>query len=55
MTKFGVWFSQVQKDFNEMLAALRQVNERNPETGEKLLKGATTLLTSLLQRMQGGE
>ena len=55
VTKFGVWFSQVQKDFNEMLAALRQVNERNPETGEKLLKGATTLLTSLLQRMQGGE
>ena len=55
VTKFGVWFSQVQKDFNEMLEALRQVNERSPETGEKLLKGATTPLTSLLQRMQGGK
>ena len=55
VAKFGVWFSQVQKDFNEMLSVLRQVNERDQETGAKLKKGAAALLNNLLQQMQEGE
>ena len=53
VAKFGVWFSQVQSDFLKMTEALQKVNERSPETGEKLTKGAVTLLKSLLERMEG--
>ena len=51
VAKFGVWFTQVQNDFNRMMEALREVNERDPETGEKLKRGAVTLLKNLLERM----
>lgn len=51
VAKFGVWFTQVQNDFNRMMEALREVNERDPETGEKLKTGAVTLLKNLLERM----
>ena len=51
VTKFGVWFGQVQKDFLEMMEALRQVGERDPELHEKLRIGAATLLRKLLERM----
>ena len=51
MAKFGVWFTQVQNDFNRMMEALREVRERDPETGEKLKTGAVTLLKNLLERM----
>lgn len=51
VAKFGVWFTQVQNDFNRMMEALREVNEPDPETGEKLKRGAVTLLKNLLERM----
>lgn len=51
VTKFGVWFSQVQNDFNRMMEVLREVRERDPETGKKLKIGAVTLLKNLLERM----
>ena len=51
VAKFGVWFTQVQNDFNRMMEALREVNERDPEIGEKLKRGAVTLLKNLLERM----
>ena len=51
VAKFGVWFTQVQNDFNRMMEALREVNERDPETGEKLKRGAVTLLKNLMERM----
>jgi chromosome segregation ATPase len=51
VAKFGVWFTQVQNDFNRMMEALREVNERDSETGEKLKTGAVTLLKNLLERM----
>ena len=51
VAKFGVWFTQVQNDFNRMMEALREVRERDPETGEKLKTGAVTLLKNLLERM----
>ncbi|MBQ1792302.1 MAG: hypothetical protein II008_19155, partial [Oscillospiraceae bacterium] len=53
VAKFGVWFSQVQSDFMKMMEALQKVNEKNPETGEKLKTGAVTLLKSLLARIEG--
>ena len=53
VAKFGVWFAQVQGDFMKMMEALQKVNEKNPETGEKLKTGAVTLLKSLLERMGG--
>lgn len=51
VAKFGVWFGQVQSDFMKMMEALQKINEKNPETGEKLKTGAVTLLNSLLERM----
>ena len=51
VAKFGVWFTQVQNDFNRMMEALREVRERDPEIGEKLKTGAVTLLKNLLERM----
>ena len=51
VAKFGVWFTQVQNDFNRMMEALREVSERDSETGEKLKTGAVTLLKNLLERM----
>ena len=51
VAKFGVWFTTVQQDFLKMIAALREVRERDPETGEKLHTGAVTLLQNLLERM----
>ena len=51
VAKFGVWFTQVQNDFIRMMEALREVRERDPETGEKLKTGAVTLLKNLLERM----
>ena len=51
VAKFGVWFTQVQNDFNRMMEALREVNERDPETGEKLKRGAVTLMKNLMERM----
>lgn len=51
VAKFGVWFSTVQQDFQKMMEALREVRERDPETGEKLKRGAVTLLKNLLERM----
>ena len=52
VAKFGVWFTQVQNDFNRMMEALREVNERDPETGEKLKRGAVTLLKSQVARLE---
>lgn len=51
VAKFGVWFTQVQNDFNRMMEALREVNERDPETGEKLKRGAVTLLKNQVARL----
>ena len=51
VAKFGIWFNQAQADFLKMMEALQQINERNPETGEKLRLGAVTLLKKLLERM----
>ena len=55
VTKFGVWFSQMQRDFNEMTEALRQVNERDEETGKKLKVGAVTLMKNMLKRLNPEE
>ena len=55
VTKFGVWFNQVQSDFLKMTEALQQITERDPETGKKLKTGATALLKNLLERMQPEE
>ena len=52
VAKFGVWFTQVQNDFNRMMEALREVNERDPETGEKLKRGAVTLLRNQVARLE---
>ena len=52
VAKFGVWFTQVQNDFNRMMEALREVNERDPETGEKLKRGAVTLLKNQVARLE---
>ena len=52
VAKFGVWFTQVQNDFNRMMEALREVNERDPETGEKLKRGAVTLLKNQVTRLE---
>jgi hypothetical protein len=43
---------QCDKTDNEMLSVLRQVNERDHETGAKLKKGTAALLNNLLQQMQ---
>ena len=51
VAKFGVWFTQVQNDFNRMMEALREVNERDPETGAKLKTGAVKLLNELMERL----
>ena len=51
VAKFGVWFTQVQNDFNRMMEALREVRERDPETGEKLKTGAVTLLKNQVARL----
>jgi len=55
VAKFGVWFTQVQNDFNRMMEALREVNERDPETGEKLKRGAVTLLKNQVARLEPEE
>ena len=55
VTKFGVWFSQMQRDFNEMTEALRQVNERDEETGKTLKVGAVTLMKNMLKRLNPEE
>ena len=52
VAKFGVWFTQVQNDFNRMMEALREVNERDSETGEKLKTGAVTLLKNQVARLE---
>jgi len=52
VAKFGVWFTQIQNDFNRMMEALREVNERDPETGEKLKRGAVTLLKNQVARLE---
>jgi DNA repair exonuclease SbcCD ATPase subunit len=51
VTKFGVWFTTVQQDFLKMIAALREVRERDEETGKKLKTGAVALLNDLLERL----
>lgn len=51
VAKFGVWFSTVQQDFLKMMEALREVRERDEETGEKLRGGAVVLMKQLLERM----
>ena len=55
VAKFGVWFTQVQNDFNRMMEALREVNERDPKTGEKLKRGAVTLLKNQVARLEPEE
>lgn len=54
VAKFGVWFSSVQQDFLKMMEVLREVRERDEETGEKLRGGAVVLLKQLLERMEPG-
>lgn len=51
VAKFGVWFTTVQQDFLKMIAALREVRERDEETGKKLKTGAVALLNDLLERL----
>ena len=51
VAKFGVWFSTGQQDFLKMMEALREVRERDEETGEKLRGGAVVLMKQLLERM----
>ena len=52
VAKFGVWFSTVQQDFLKMMEVLREIRERDEETGEKLRSGAVVLLKQLLERME---
>jgi len=51
VTRFGVYFSQVQNDFLKMSESLQKITEMNPETGKKLKTGAVTLLRNLLERL----
>lgn len=51
VTKFGIWFGQMQKDYNEMAAVLQTVFERDEETGKKLKTGAVTLMKNMLERL----
>lgn len=55
VAKFGVWFNTVQQDFLKMMEALREVRERDEETGEKLRGGAVVLLKQLLKKMEPEE
>lgn len=55
VAKFGVWFTTVQQDFLKMMAALREVRERDEETGKKLKTGAVALLNDLLERLNQEE
>lgn len=55
VAKFGVWFNTVQQDFLKMMEALREVRERDEETGEKLRGGAVVLLKQLLEKMEPEE
>ena len=55
VAKFGVWFTQVQNDFNRMMEALQEVYVRDPETWEKLKRGAVTLLQNLMERLSPEE
>ena len=52
VAKFGVWFTTVQQDFLKMIAALREVRERDEETGKKLKTGAVALLNELMERLK---
>lgn len=52
VAKFGVWFSTVQQDFLKMMEVLREIRERDEETGEKLRGGAVILLKQLLEKME---
>ena len=52
VAKFGVWFSTVQQDFLKMMEVLREIRERDEETGEKLRGGAVVLLKQLLEKME---
>ena len=51
VAKFGVWFTQVQNDFNRMMEALQEVYARDPETWEKLKRGAVTILKNQMARL----
>ena len=52
VAKFGVWFSTVQQDFLKMMEVLREIRERDEETGEKLRGGAVVLMKQLLEKME---
>lgn len=50
---FAALFKQVQKDFERILESLANVQQADPETGEKLSKAVRTLLSKLIDDLEG--
>ena len=50
---FKTLFGQVQEDFNRLQGALLKVQQADPETGEKLRKAVRTLLSKLIDDLEG--
>lgn len=50
---FAALFKQVQQDFESMQEALQKVQQADPDTGEKLRKAARTLLSKLIDDLEG--
>ena len=51
---FGIYFKAVQEDFNSMMEKLREIDQDDKETAQKLRLGAKTILTQAIERI-GGE
>lgn len=50
---FKALFKQVQQDFEHMQEALENVQKADPETGEKLRKAVKTLISKLIDDLEG--
>lgn len=50
---FKALFKQVQQDFEHMQEALENVQKADPETGEKLCKAVKTLISKLIDDLEG--
>lgn len=50
---FKTLFGQVQEDFNRLQGALLKVQQADPETGEKLRKAVRTLLSKMIDDLEG--
>lgn len=51
VTKFGVYFKEIQENINSLMELVREIRESDPETADKLCTGVHVILQQTLDRI----